>query len=54
MPNYEFFCPKCQKEFTIPLTIKEREEGAAKCPDCGDEDVKPLMSSFMPKTSRKS
>jgi len=54
MPLYEFSCPKCKKEFAAALTVKELEEGKAKCPDCGETNVQHLMSSFTPKTSRKS
>ncbi len=54
MPLYEFSCTKCQKEFMTALSVKELEEGEAKCPDCGGNDVKQLLTAFTPKTSRKS
>ena len=54
MPLYEFSCPKCEKEFVAALTVKELEQGEAECPDCGERDVKQQLSSFTPKTSRKS
>jgi putative FmdB family regulatory protein len=54
MPVYEFSCSKCQKEFDAVLSVKEKDQGEAKCPDCGGTDVNQLMSSFISKTSRKS
>ncbi len=54
MPVYKFFCPKCQKEFTIPMMAKERDHSEAKCPVCGKKDLKQLMSSFMPKIYGKA
>jgi len=53
MPLYEFFCSRCRKEVALTLTVKERESGKAKCPDCRGE-VEPLMATFYSKTSRKS
>jgi putative FmdB family regulatory protein len=40
VPTYEFTCPKCQKEFTTALSVKELEQGSVKCPDCGESNVK--------------
>ncbi|MBI3028436.1 MAG: zinc ribbon domain-containing protein [Candidatus Rokubacteria bacterium] len=54
MPSYEFFCPKCNKEISLTLTISERERGEYKCPSCGAKDLQPLLGAFFSKTSRKS
>ncbi len=54
MPTYEFLCTKCQKEFTVTMTIRERSEKAPTCPGCGSSDLEPLMTSVFAKTSRKS
>jgi len=54
MPLYEFYCDKCQKEVSMTLSISEREKGAAKCPECGSRDLRPLVGTFFSKTSRKS
>jgi putative FmdB family regulatory protein len=54
MPTYEFLCPKCQKEFTVTMTIREREEKQPACPTCGSTDLAPLFTSVVIKTSRKS
>lgn len=53
MPVYEFFCPKCNKELTLTLTLKERESGSAQCPECRGR-LEPLMATFYSKTSKKS
>lgn len=54
MPSYEFYCSKCNREVSLTLTIKERDAGGLKCPQCGGKDLQPLMATFFPKTSRKS
>ncbi len=54
MPTYEFLCTKCQKEFTVTMTIRERSEKVPTCPGCGSSDLEPLMTSVFAKTSRKS
>ena len=54
MPVYEFLCIKCQKEFTLTMTIRERGEAKPSCPSCGSVDLEPLISSVFAKTSRKS
>jgi putative FmdB family regulatory protein len=54
MPTYEFLCTKCQKEFSITTTIKERETTKPTCPACGSTELEPIMSGFFAKTSRKS
>jgi putative FmdB family regulatory protein len=54
MPTYEFLCNKCQKEFSVTMTIREREEKKPTCPTCGSSVLEPLMGGFFAKTSRKS
>jgi len=54
MPTYEFQCTACQKEFTVTLTVKEREATKPACPACGSKELEPLMTGFFSKTSRKS
>jgi putative FmdB family regulatory protein len=54
MPMYEFYCQDCQKEVSVVLTLKEREEGTAICPKCGGKQLEPVLSAFYAKTSRKS
>ena len=53
MPLYEFMCPRCNKQLSMTLTVKERESGGVKCPDCRGK-LEPLMATFYSKTSKKS
>jgi putative FmdB family regulatory protein len=53
MPLYQYLCPRCHKEVSLTLTVKERESGSAKCPECRTA-LEPLMATFYSKTSRKS
>ena len=53
MPVYDFTCPKCKKDFTKFLTLKEYEKGV-KCPKCGNKKVEQKPASFFAVTSRKS
>ena len=54
MPTYEYVCGKCGEEFVRVMSISEFESGQVTCPKCQSGDVKQQMSSFIPKTSRKS
>jgi len=54
MPTYEFLCQKCGKEFSLILSMKERETQKVKCSNCGAEDVTQQLSTVITKTSRKS
>ncbi len=53
MPLYAFWCPRCRKEVSMTLTVKEREGGSARCPEC-KSPLEPRMATFFSKTSRKS
>ena len=54
MPVYEYQCDKCQRQVTLRLSISKHEKGHAKCPKCGEKKLRPLISSFVSQTSRKS
>jgi putative FmdB family regulatory protein len=54
MPLYEYFCEKCQKEVTIPMTISQHDKGGATCPACGGSTLRPLVGTVFTQTSRKS
>ncbi len=53
MPLYEFHCPKCDKDFTLVLTVSEYEKTKPKCPDCKTEAER-IFSSVYAITSKKS
>jgi putative FmdB family regulatory protein len=54
MPVYEYRCDKCDREVTLTLSLREHEKGEVKCPGCGSESLRPLLSAFMSQTSKKS
>jgi len=55
MPNFEYACKKCSKEFSIYLSLKEYEANPkTKCPHCGSDQVVRKLSVFSAQTSRKS
>ena len=47
MPVYEYFCPKCEKEFELMRPISQSGE-SAECPACGAKSEK-LVSVFASK-----
>lgn len=54
MPTYEYLCSNCGEEFTRVMSISERDSAKVTCPKCNSADVRQQMSTFTPKTSRKS
>jgi putative FmdB family regulatory protein len=54
MPIYEYLCKKCDKSFTITMSISEHEKKAVRCPHCKGTKVAPQFQSFFAKTSKKS
>ena len=54
MPNYDYRCLKCNKDFTSVLSVTSHDARKAKCPKCGGKKLEQLIASFMVKTSRKS
>jgi putative FmdB family regulatory protein len=53
MPQYEYRCKKCKKEFSVYLSISEKERKKLRCPSCKGSAVEQLITPFMTKTSRK-
>ncbi len=54
MPQYNYFCQACQKEFSKTLTLAEREKGRIVCPNCGSKNVEQRWAAFYAVTSKKS
>jgi len=54
MPIYEFECQKCEKKFTLVLTVKQLEKKEFACPACQAKEVELLITSTHVITSKKS
>jgi putative FmdB family regulatory protein len=54
MPQYQFSCNACRKEFTVVLTLAEFEKGGIKCPHCRSTKVEQKWAAFYAVTSKKS
>ncbi len=54
IPVYEYHCDKCDRNVTLTLTISEHEKGPVKCPKCGSKALRPLPSTIMTRTAKKS
>lgn len=54
MPSYDFRCEKCNKKFTLMMTISEYGKTKFRCPKCKSVKVKQQIMPFQVVTSRKS
>ncbi|MFP4087949.1 MAG: FmdB family zinc ribbon protein [Desulfobacteraceae bacterium] len=54
MPTYEFICQKCEKPFSLVMSISEYEKKNFRCPECKSKRVKQQISHFQTQTSKKS
>jgi len=54
MPAYDFKCEKCNKNFTLTLSISEYEKAKLRCPKCKSTKVKQQITAFQTITSSKS
>ncbi|MEJ2587451.1 MAG: zinc ribbon domain-containing protein [Deltaproteobacteria bacterium] len=54
MPTYEFRCQKCEKPFTLVMSISDYEKKKVQCPKCKSKRVKQQITPFQTKTSKKS
>ncbi len=54
MPTYDFVCQKCEKPFTLIMSISEYDSKKLRCPKCKSTKVKQQISSFQVVTSKKS
>ena len=54
MPTYDYKCLDCAKESVVFLSLKDRENGAAKCPACGSKNMVQQFTEFMAQTGKKS
>lgn len=54
MPQYNFLCRACKKEFSKIMTISEYEKDKIVCPRCKSKDVEQRWATFYAVTSKKS
>ena len=56
MPEYDFYCQDCKKDFTVWMSMSDYEanRGRHKCPGCGGDNVERTVSPVIVQTSRKS
>jgi len=54
MPTYVFMCAACGERFERTMSVAERSQASPRCPKCGEDKVKPVLTGFFAKTSRKS
>jgi putative FmdB family regulatory protein len=54
MPTYDFFCEKCNKSFSLTMSISEHGKKQVVCPKCKGKKIKQQVTSFQTKTSKKS
>jgi putative FmdB family regulatory protein len=54
MPNYEFVCKACNRNFSKILHIAEHDKEKTSCPYCGSDEVQQSWSIFSAVTSKKS
>ena len=54
MPTYDFVCEKCNKPFSVTISLYEFEKGKFACPKCKGKKVKQEITSFQTITSKKS
>ncbi len=54
MPTYEFRCNKCNKKFSLVMSMAEYDKKKPKCPKCGSSRVEQQIQPFYAVTSKKS
>jgi putative FmdB family regulatory protein len=54
MPQYDYHCQACEKEFTKIMTLREYEQNPVVCPHCGSDKVEQRWAAFFAVTSKKS
>jgi len=54
MPTYDFICEKCNKKYTLIISLSEYEKKKFRCPKCKSTRVKQQITSFQAVTSKKS
>jgi len=45
MPNYDLYCSKCDREYSIRATMTEKSEKRISCPDCGSHELETVFKT---------
>jgi len=45
MPNYNLYCPTCEKEHNIRASMTQKAEKTIPCPDCGSFDLETVFKA---------
>ncbi len=54
MPQYNYLCRACKKEFSEVLTLSESEKGKIVCPHCKSKVVAQRWAAFYAIPSKQS
>ncbi len=54
MPEYDFYCQTCRRNFILSMSLQGYEKKDFSCPQCKRKELKRVPSTFIAKTSRKS
>lgn len=54
MPTYEYYCRKCDKTFTVQMSISNHDTEQVQCPQCKEMEVEQVITAFVAVTSKKS
>jgi len=54
MPQYNFLCRACKKEFSKVLTLSGHEKGGIVCPHCKSKDVEQRWAAFFAVTQGRA
>ena len=54
MPTYEYLCLKCNKVFSVTISLAELGKKKPACPKCKGKEEKTQITHFLTKTTKKS
>jgi len=54
MPTYDYRCRKCNRRFSLVMSISEHGRRKPVCPRCKSRRVEREFTAFFAKTSKKS
>jgi putative FmdB family regulatory protein len=54
MPEYQYACRKCGKNFRVTMLISEHGKKKVRCPKCDSGHVAQQITAFYAQTQKKS